>query len=359
MRYAADFVSHVGADDLYGAQECLQSFHDVELPSCTILEVADPISLNKVVAQWREYSGGVAFFRGQGRLYRQLPLGGAYRHDPISPTQPRGLSSYLRVAKGASDCWYELDQMLQSDRPVASLANGFKDVPEYALEGLFQHYEGGTRWLDVVDNLQVALWMATRGYHTTTSESSGKIQIVYPKTPAECDGFIYLYLFALCGVETSFPGLKSTRQGTQLLDLREALPARFLRPHSQHSALLKLVDNKGESHEFDGGASFVVVRMPLEEALSSCGGTLLRAETLFPRMEEDKGFQQLNYVLQSALSGAPMEYRVNAHEVLPEYIDVFSTKARALLRHRRSERFNSVVGHKESQIEPSWEQRNL
>lgn len=343
MRYADDFIEMVGADELFPATGYLNPIDKDVLRSIKVLEVGDPVALNMVIAQWREYCGGPTFFRGQNRLHGELPLSGAYRSDLHNPSIPRVLSSLLAVASGITCDWRILDGLLENPGPFGPLTNGFMDVPEYALEGLFQHYEGGTRWLDVVDNIQVALWMATRQYERVHVNEGLDVNLVSTITDTEHgDQSIYLYLFGLKNAKKVQVGLVESPCGVQLLDLREALPARFLRPHSQHSALLKFDPNPVAAGIGDESTRFATLKIPLDVALSCCGGALLNVSTLFPDRNVDKGFEQLDFLIRSKLLSAPPKHRVKLCELPPRYVDANSTEGRFLLERRTNGGRSSV-----------------
>lgn len=362
MKYAAEFVNSVGTDDLYEANPCWQIAVNGDRPVGPILDVADPTNLNKIIARWREEYGGVSFFRGQRRLYHQLPLSGAFRNYPHEPLVPNILSSFLQVCYESKDCWSKLDQMLFSDSSVMDFRNGFADVPEYALEGLFQHYEGGTRWLDVVDNLQVALWMATRRYSNVGDAPGGPVQIVSEAREDDGGESVYLYLISLRELESQFSGLSATPDGTRLLDLRKALPARFLRPHAQHSALLRTGVPTSTEDGFDLGADddakCAILKIPLETAKDCCGGSLLSVETLFPDLNVDGGFEQISNLLKSRLLQAPKHLRISEEKFPPRYIDARSTEAKSLLR-KRGDLEVLLRGDRQNSSSPIYRERSI
>lgn len=326
MKYASDFVTQVGQDELFDVSLHSHYFRKAR-EEVVILEVTDPITLNQVVAQWREVCGGMTFFRGQLKLYDPYPLSGAFReNDKVPADVPLILKNFLSLTRKDERGWQLLDDLLVSDKPIREFNNGFKDVPEYALEGLFQHYEGGTRWLDIVDNLQLALWMATRCYRDEKDRQGNSIRIVeqtqrMDETTAT-EAFIHLYLFAFNPAERVFPGLLKTSGGSYLLDLREALPARFLRPHAQHSALLKSERWNGYDYTSDLDVRFAILRIPEEVATGFFGGRLLTVDAIFPTIERDLGFAQLQNLFSSLFLSAEPKFRLSQDELLTEYYDV-------------------------------------
>lgn len=332
VKYASSFIVEVGSDDMFRASPSLHQFQDIEGVPGALLEVADSTTLNRVVAQWREYCGGPTYFRGQRKLYDQYPYSGAYRNVNHQETEvPVILSRLIQISTGDSGSWSQLDYMLASNEPVRDLSNGYKNVPEYALEGLFQHYEGSTRWLDVVDNLQIALWMATRDYIRAADSSSPPVSLVGElEAENEPQSDVYVYLFGFSNLRDVFPGLRATPRNSFLLDLREALPARFLRPHAQHSALIKhdpsLTGDRGE----DKSLLYAILKVPYDVALSCCGGALLTVSAIFPSVDDDRGFAQLDGLIRSRLLAAAQEFRLQQDQMLTHYIDIDSVQGRSL-----------------------------
>lgn len=333
MMYAQQFVADVGNDNMFRATPSLLPFQDdIGDFQSVLLEVSDPTTLNRVVAQWREYCDGPTYFRGQRKLYAKYPYSGAYRNENYELGEvPEILSRLVRISTGGSGGWGELDELLTSDDSVRELWNGYKDVPEFALEGLFQHYEGSTRWLDVVDNLQIALWMATRKYHQVSDFRSKPVYLV-----KEADGEtgpqedVYIYLFGFSVLKERFPGLRATPKNSLLLDLREALPARFLRPHAQHSALIKHSPSGSSKRRSDKYLNYAILKIPYDVAQDCCGGSLLSVSSIYPSPDEDKGFAQLEGLIKLRLLDAARELRLPSNQILRRYVDAVSLEGRSL-----------------------------
>ena len=84
--------------------------------------------------QWR------IFYRGQHTLYGK-------HHDAMIPTAYRGGD----LSKDVEDC---VNRVLKLPPFVGT------EMSREAIEGLIQQYGGISRWIDVVDNIWIALWFA-------------------------------------------------------------------------------------------------------------------------------------------------------------------------------------------------------
>ena len=82
------------------------------------------------------------YFRGQRRLY-----------DGLTPSLYRGLST-IGAAENGHRALRELLARITTDNKV------LRNLSNYTIEPLLQHYGFRTRWLDIVDNIWIALWFA-------------------------------------------------------------------------------------------------------------------------------------------------------------------------------------------------------
>lgn len=116
-----------------------------------------------------------------------------------------------------------------------------------------QHYVGRTSFLDVVDNHWIALWM---GLHKFQMHGKGarycackKRQLLLgdmleqlakdKKLLPNEDIYVYVLLLAMPHA-TSVPeyGITQTEYFVEV-DLRKALPSIYIRPHAQHTLVIK------------------------------------------------------------------------------------------------------------------------
>jgi hypothetical protein len=159
-------------------------------------------------------------------------------------------------------------------------------VPRYAAEPLLQHYGIRTRWLDVVDNLWIALWFAC---HEFTVE--GRYLHVVRRTVHDAgEGFAYILSITLTApvVSEERRGLWWFRDLGRVVDLRVAVPSYYVRPHAQHGYLIR-------PQAMDGsGLKVAVVRIPLLRALEWLGSSVILSPFgIYPPATVDDGYRQL------------------------------------------------------------------
>lgn len=258
-------------------------------------------TLNYLISECREKANGRLLFRGQANLYGEIPLAGAYRSGKFKASPI--VNRLLGKGEGCVVDEDVLDSYLGNSTMVPQFDNGRRPLPYYALEGVLQQYGGDTRWLDVVDNIIVALWMATRVYEPfgETFRYSGSS---FPRRTVRDvvsggrrrDDKVYLFCIAVRDeepkVDSSGQRLLGLTEACEfdLLDLRLALPARFLRPHAQHASLLKW----RRDNDAVGSSILAIASIPAGVALDLVGGSeLLSAASIFPEPEVDYGFAQL------------------------------------------------------------------
>lgn len=158
---------------------------------------------------------------------------------------------------------------------------------------LLQHYGIKTYWLDVVDNVWVALWFASHDIRTTIVDERELIHIV--KTN---NSFSYLFLLVSDAIDNNakksgedYPGIY-TGHKTILNDLRRSTPSVYLRPHAQHALMLRKIP-KGLCNDYSDlivGIAKIPVRVTLEWIGHS---GLLSAQSLFPSPYYDSGYNNL------------------------------------------------------------------
>jgi hypothetical protein len=223
----------------------------------------------------RDQSQGV-YFRGQGELYGTL-----------SPSLYRGIK-----LQGARDK-READLKLVPDR-VRKSAGIFSGFGEYAHEPLLQHYGISTTWVDLVDNVWIALWFAcNRAIISGTLKDHMHFE---ERTRSSSDQFVYV-LFVAADIgrrNRTKPGF-FFGPNTELVDLRMAVPSVFLRPHSQHALLFRRAASglTGRATDYRGQICGVI-GVELSMALEWLGhGKMVNAHSLFPPPCYDHGFEIL------------------------------------------------------------------
>lgn len=208
------------------------------------------------------------------------------------------------------------------------LKNNINRNNKYIIEGVLQHYSGTTRFLDIVDNHWVALWMGLYKYeelgkgHLYSRYTKRMIpQIDYLEHLAKCfskDKIIgfssledianvlkvdedeldkyYLYVLLIATPNDMVEQLPGSfeNQDFALVDLRKALPSFFLRPHAQHAYVIKVRD-KEKADEYDLASQVVgIIKIRVDKADEWLGnGTLLTQSNLFPPPAIDQGYYTL------------------------------------------------------------------
>ena len=182
---------------------------------------------------------------------------------------------------------------------------------KYTVEALLQHYAGSTRFLDVVDNHWVALWMSLHMFgahgkgneYYISSKRTLSMWDLYERSITQTnhtDSNIYTYILLIampypqCDPEY---GIAETDEFVEV-DLRKALPSIYLRPHAQHALVVRRRDkyNTNQSANYYDMSSQVIaiLRLRVDRVDKWLGnGTLLTQENLFPSPSIDQGYNNL------------------------------------------------------------------
>lgn len=183
---------------------------------------------------------------------------------------------------------------------------------KYKIEALLQHYVGSTRFLDVVDNHWIALWM---GLQKFTMHGKGhlfcrcdkrqltigdEMERLTTTTNQSEDFELYVYIVLLAmphATEQPQYGIIET-DGFVEVDLRQALPSIYLRPHAQHALVIRKRDknNYNDCADYYDMADQVVgiLRIRIDLADKWLGnGMLMTQENIFPSPSIDQGYNTL------------------------------------------------------------------
>lgn len=199
---------------------------------------------------------------------------------------------------------------------------------KYIIEGVLQHYSGSTRFLDIVDNHWVALWMGLNQYEElgksnlysrykkrvipqidyleritsffaedNAARPSSLLEISKAMSvPKEELDRYYLYILLIAAPNSLIEQKPGTYENEDfaLVDLRKALPSFFVRPHAQHAYVIKTRDKKS-ALEYDLSPQVVgIIRIRVDKADEWLGnGTLLTQSNLFPPPAVDLGYFSL------------------------------------------------------------------
>ncbi|WP_217694889.1 hypothetical protein, partial [Deinococcus marmoris] len=189
-------------------------------------------------------------------------------------------------------------------RNLKSTNKVFKDMHIKSIEPLLQHYGIQTTWLDLVDNIWIALWFSC--YKAVSSGKDGKylnFERRSERKENKTQRYAYIILVAadLSSAKVISPGIWKGIN-TELIDLRLAAPSIFLRPHAQHGLLFRNL-GKPSGRDSDYSSSIAgIVRVDLADALDWLGnGNLLDTHSLFPPASYDSGYEILLEIRDSLI----------------------------------------------------------
>lgn len=211
-------------------------------------------------------NGHSVFLRGQTELYDGTLIPSIYRNRTRLDSITAKYNARIEKVKK------DIDSFSQYDRTV--------------LDPLLQHYGIKTPYIDLVDNVWVALWFAL---HKATVKLINSHEYVYYYN--NDNEYAYILLVATDAVTPSEKHGVYTGDSTELIDLRKALPSYFLRPHAQHAYMLK------KNQKFSGDYSDLIIgiaKIPTELGFKWLGiNEFLTVNSLFPAAYFDSGYAVL------------------------------------------------------------------
>jgi len=225
--------------------------------------------------KYADRANGPVVFRGQSRLYGAL-IPTLYRRIKTIRGKVTRDTAFNRLARAVYD------------------AGALITIPHYATEPLLQHYGIHTRWIDLIDNVWIALWFAChRGVAVGSKGEYLHFEQRSPRTDPNPFAYILLIQTGPLLSDSIQPGLRFN-SNARLIDLRVAVPSLYLRPHAQHALLMR-------RHQINAASDvdlqdFVVgvIRVELANALKWLGqGDLLSTHSLFPPPTYDEGYRRL------------------------------------------------------------------
>lgn len=299
----------------YGIQ-FVDYFSYVNGPKVPIYEVSTMNALNQIIghAKFGNRHYGNVYYRGVTELYNNaLPS--------IFRNRVSGKASDLRKIINTifKDPYFQGSLKVKPVQYNTKLTNNYlinttNRNTKYIIEGLIQHYSGNTRFLDVVDNHWVALWM---GLHKCQSLGRGNRYCRYDRRMIPVQDFLvnytspsidsnlsvdsvdnqaYLYVLLLAMPEVCnsiVPGIKESDNLVEV-DLRRVLPSVYVRPHAQHALVVRKRDGELAT-DYDMSSQIVgILKIRLDYAALWLGnGTLLTQDNLFPPPAVDQGYDNL------------------------------------------------------------------
>lgn len=261
-----------------------------------IFDVESMHGLNQIIghSKYNNRNYGRVYYRGQCELY-----------DSLMPSLFRGCKR-TGVFEGLNKIIKSIinDKHLSNDLHVDIKK---KDVASIKVEGILQHYGLPTRYLDLVDNHWVALWMGNNRFeekhwknkycHFVHREILFEdiANLTNPLPLEDKNLYQYILLLALQYPISNEEGI-STSNNHIIVDLRQALPSVFLRPHAQHGLVARNKVSKETGVDcYDMASSVVcILRLRIDRVSRWLGnGLMLTQDNLFPPAGNDCGYDLL------------------------------------------------------------------
>lgn len=302
-------------------------------PQVPIYEVSTASSLNQLIgfAKFINRDYGEVYYRGVNKIFNTvLPSLMRKRKSGKARDLVRLISTLYSKEQFRNTLKLELpvpNPGMSSDER-SKFKQTLNRNNQYIIEGVLQHYSGSTRFLDIVDNHWVALWMGMHEYEElgkgksfcrykkrvipqvdymerlATSFSEDKVPTISSAeeiakalmvTSEELKKY-YMYILLIAApndMNEQKPG-SFENDDFALVDLRKALPSFFIRPHAQHAYVIKRTDKKTAS-EYDLSSQVVgIIKIRVDKADEWLGnGALLTQSNLFPPPAIDGGYYSL------------------------------------------------------------------
>lgn len=257
-----------------------------------VFEVTTVHSLNQIIghAKFNNSDYGMVYYRGECHL-----------HDNLTPSLFRKAKRYASLQKQLKD----LITDLKTDPKFSTTINCCGLHEDEKIEGLLQHYGVPTKFVDIVDNHWVSLWM---GLHKCVHYSKVSDYVHYTKREIpvgelaigrpfdDKDLYQYILMIALpYNTSLNIDGVNES-EDFMLVDLRQALPSVFLRPHAQHGMVFRRkVHHLKLAADYDVANTVVgILRIRIDRVANWLGdGGLLCQDNLFPAPGFDHGYDIL------------------------------------------------------------------
>lgn len=260
-----------------------------------IYEVYTVHSLNQLIgySKFINQSYGNVYYRGEGRL-----------HDTLIPSLYRGKANVANAGAKLNALINELSGDKQFIKSI-KLENESPDNAKYIIEGVLQHYGVSTRNIDIVDNHWISLWMGLHKveyikqihqYARYHKREYSLNDVILAKTIDEEKIYQYILMLAIPDHRLNRNNGIYLSNGYVKVDLRQALPSYYLRPHAQHGLVVRKKVNDTRSVEMYDLADAVVgiIKVRIDRANDWLGnGALLTQENLFPPAAFDQGYDVL------------------------------------------------------------------
>lgn len=308
-----------------------------------IYDVSTVHALNQLIghAKFRNQEFGNVYYRGECKLH---------------PTLKPSLFRKCRNAETPSARLMALINKVISDEPLAhelKLDSYDNRTKQHIIEGMLQHYGISTRYIDVVDNHWIALWMGLNQFHkikqvntyahyteriipmvevintlkqkpdfsalreiASSLDNSNEVSFTSftdtlcktilnkgetTSSAKDLDQSLYQYMLLIAipySSRRNLTGIEESEHYIQI-DLRQALPSTFLRPHAQHGLVVRKKvhppENQNGTDAYDLAQSIIgIIRLRIDRVKDWIGtGDLLTQTNLFPPPAFDNGYDLL------------------------------------------------------------------
>lgn len=264
--------------------------------SVPMFDILSMHGLNQIIgyAKFNNKDTANVYYRGECKI-----------HDSLIPSIFRGC---IRTSKAKA--LHSLIEKIRKDdimkTSVKLVGNAeSKTIDTAKVEGMLQHYGIRTRYLDLVDNHWVALWMGNNT-HTSIKALNAYCHYYQREIPIidiaenrdfDVESFFqYILLVAIpFASQVEIDGVKISDDFIEV-DLRKSLPSVFLRPHAQHGIVVRRkLANETQAADYDMSSQVIgILRMRVDRVKKWLGdGDLLSQANLFPPPTADYGYDIL------------------------------------------------------------------
>lgn len=261
-----------------------------------VYELSSYHALNQMIgyAKFLNKDFGNVYCRGEANL-----------HASLIPSLYRKYTSSIHKAGTSINSIVKKIYLDENLRKELKLCDMDEKLASYCIEGMLQHYGVPTRFVDIVDNHWIALWM---GLNKATNLKQINHYYRYQKRSLPIVDFLidqhcekalyqYLLLIAVPTLNCAYNNGIYLSKKNITIDLRQALPSYFLRPHAQHGLVVRKISQKdsAEIKDFDIADSVVgILKVRIDNANNWLGdGALLTQDNLFPPPAFDHGYDLL------------------------------------------------------------------
>ena len=244
-------------------------------------------------AKFNNQHYGNVYYRGECKLHRSLKPA-IYRKCKKTEKTTERLMVLINK--------FSLDENMKN---TIKIANYPENIKKHIVEGVLQHYGVPTRFIDLVDNHWVALWMGNNkseklkqvnGYYHYSQRTIPYVELANNESFNDEELFQYVLLLAIpYSEEKKYAGIQSSYDYVEV-DLRQALPSVFLRPHVQHGLVVRKKLHEGSvADDYDMASNVIgIIKVRVDNVKEWIGdGVLLSQSTLFPPPAYDYGYDLL------------------------------------------------------------------